>query len=509
MDYMMDANLIDYAIMAEEDDYDPTKPEYIRATSKEQMEQTESELLGRQIEKLEMFVERRIGATRRPSKELQHYDQVCAELRQARPRRRSSWTVDDSLHTDSDRHSDRHSDIGSPSLVRQAWDTGDLQGEDTEVPDSPKKVQRIRKSVLLPTHAVDDSSSEDDDCFTGRFRRKRIVREDTTPSTQYQPSLSESSFLLDDVVSTEDDPSLVASSIGQNDECSTADDNSESRTGRSVRSTVVSIDLFSEPKEPWTPQVSCGAFTPRDEPATPLGRAEAWSYESAQPISTPTGSFAAGRFVETYESLQPISQKQGSKKSGDRALEGSTEQSAEMTQELEHMSPRWVSGKEMASDVRAYPSGSEAFEKDYSALEESMELDIEHSMQLDREQSAVIGQSTEVLQEFEPIFPEWGSNKDIESAVRAYLSGKKIHNQSKESAHDVRVPLTARVPVHLEALPRSGHALPKPVPSTLAFKSERVGKSSGASDAQLLKDPTWFGGVLSARFSIFAVPGIA
>jgi hypothetical protein len=82
VDYMTDSNSINYKVMAHDDDYDPTKPEYITPAKQDEMEHTSSELLGRQIAQLEMFLEKRVDVCNSPSNKFQHYDQVLAEMRQ-------------------------------------------------------------------------------------------------------------------------------------------------------------------------------------------------------------------------------------------------------------------------------------------------------------------------------------------------------------------------------------------------------------------------------------------
>merc|ERR1740121_2700999 len=64
--------------MAELDDYDPRKPEYIAEATEEQVEQTNAHLLARQIAKLEAAAAHR---KQRGCKVVKHYTSVVESLR--------------------------------------------------------------------------------------------------------------------------------------------------------------------------------------------------------------------------------------------------------------------------------------------------------------------------------------------------------------------------------------------------------------------------------------------
>jgi len=372
----MDPNLTTYATMADDDDYDPRKPEYVMSTSKEQMEHMNNELLKRQIAQLEMFVEKRLGASRAPSKSLQHYNQVCAELRQARPRRLSTPNVTEELRQARPRQwsTPTVTDIDSPSLSQYDLDTGDAIREDTEVAqDSPKKVQTINKSV---------------EWTTGRFTMKSCVQCDTPP-TEYDPSPTKNSF-LDDSLSTDYNPT-VASSIASDDAQSTADDHSECRSS--------SVDFVFDA---WTAPGTPGPYTPPNEPVTP------------------TMTFAAGSFVKDC-----------------RASGQSMELNLEQSMQLD-MEPKMQPFTPIARCVADY----EAFDQ-------------------------IMGQSVEL----DSNSPKWASNKEIESAVLAYLEGKSQYDQSKEQIMEIEI---EPVSPQWGSSNENRIAPPHPVPSTLAFKSERV-----------------------------------
>jgi hypothetical protein len=455
--WMMDPDFIDYAAMADDDDYDPRKPEYIQSASKEQMEHFTSEILGRQIAQLETFVERRLGASRSPSKELQHYNQVCAELRQARPRRLSTPTVQVCAELREARprrwSTPTVIDIDSASLLQYARS---VIHEDTEVePDTPKQVQRIRKSVLQPIHAVPKSRcfAEDyEDCCTRHLTMKSFDRGDTT-STEYDPSPKKHSS-LDDSLSTDYNPT-VASSISSDDAHSTADDNSECRSCE---------EFFFDRQEAWTPPGTPVPYTP------PMG-----------PV-TPTGTFAKATLFEDYETFGR-SMELDLEQSMQLDMEPSMQPFTPMTRcvedfeasdqimgqsaEMEPISPKWGSNKEISSAVLAYLEGKSQYEQSKEQIAES---------------------------DIEPVSPQWESSNEsrIARPARVYLSGKYQHDQSKETANDVRARSSGKGQL----------ASPKPVPSSLAFKSERVGKSSGSSDADLAQEASWFGGILAERISL-------
>lgn len=67
-----------YEVMANDDDYDPANPKFIKPATQEQMEHASTEQLGQQIERLETMVERRSDSK---SKTFQHYEHVLAEMR--------------------------------------------------------------------------------------------------------------------------------------------------------------------------------------------------------------------------------------------------------------------------------------------------------------------------------------------------------------------------------------------------------------------------------------------
>jgi len=68
-----------YEAMANDDDYDPRKPEYIIPATEDEMTHTSTELLSKQIAQLEDLVERRQAESN--PKTYQHYEQVIAEMR--------------------------------------------------------------------------------------------------------------------------------------------------------------------------------------------------------------------------------------------------------------------------------------------------------------------------------------------------------------------------------------------------------------------------------------------
>jgi len=79
---MTRSEAINYEVMAEDDDYDPRKPEYITPAKQDEMEHTSSELLGQQIARLEMILEKKQEDPVSPqSRKFQHYEQVLAEMR--------------------------------------------------------------------------------------------------------------------------------------------------------------------------------------------------------------------------------------------------------------------------------------------------------------------------------------------------------------------------------------------------------------------------------------------
>jgi len=67
-----------YEAMANDDDYDPRKPEYIIPATEEQMTRTNIEVLGKQIAQLEDVLKSRQAESN--PKTYQHYEQVTAEL---------------------------------------------------------------------------------------------------------------------------------------------------------------------------------------------------------------------------------------------------------------------------------------------------------------------------------------------------------------------------------------------------------------------------------------------
>lgn len=76
---MPNAHGAEYEAMAIDDDYDPRKPEYIIPATEEEMTHTSTELLGKQISRLEVLVERRQAES--IPQTYHHYEQVIAEMR--------------------------------------------------------------------------------------------------------------------------------------------------------------------------------------------------------------------------------------------------------------------------------------------------------------------------------------------------------------------------------------------------------------------------------------------
>lgn len=69
---------VDESTMAELDDYDPRKPEYIAKATEEEVEQTDAHLLARQIAKLEAATAHR---KERGGKVVRHYNNVVESMR--------------------------------------------------------------------------------------------------------------------------------------------------------------------------------------------------------------------------------------------------------------------------------------------------------------------------------------------------------------------------------------------------------------------------------------------
>jgi len=76
---MPNAHGAEYEAMAIDDGYDPRKPEYIIPATEDEMTQTSTELIGKQISQLEVLVERRQAESN--PQNFHHYEQVIAEMR--------------------------------------------------------------------------------------------------------------------------------------------------------------------------------------------------------------------------------------------------------------------------------------------------------------------------------------------------------------------------------------------------------------------------------------------